>query len=461
MASWSLKRRVTYISIVLGFFAIILGWFLFVSFYEPATCFDGKQNGLEAGPDCGGECEFLCPFQVADPVVLFSRAFEITDGTYSAVAYIENPNFNIGNSMVPYTFKFYNENNVLILEQKGKTFISAGSISPIFEGPIFSEQKIARTVFEVNDNEEWKYVRGVSGSPFIIKNKQLLEADTRPRVEAIIENTTVTPYEDIEVVTVVYNALENAIATSRTFVETLPRKATAPVIFTWPEPFAKELEACTAPVDVALLIDVSGSMDDDNENPPQPLTDAKNAAIEFVKRLSDKDRTSVITFATRSTVFHDFIKDHERTSTTISSIVIPPIEESGTTNMGDAIKNAELLLDRSTTQDPTREQVIILLTDGIANEPEDPGGEPYALSFAKSAKSKGYTIYTIGIGEGVNAPFLRELATLETSSDNQYFFRAATSKDLSGIYANISDAICERGAAIIDIIPRLPDESAI
>ena len=456
MTSWSLKRRVTYISIVLGFLGIIAGWFLFVGLYQPSTCFDGKQNGLEAGPDCGGECEFLCPFQVAEPVVLFSRAFQVADGVYNAVAYVENPNFNIGNVSVPYTFKFYDKNNTLVDEETGRTFISAGQISPIFIGPLSSDHTISRTVFELNDNGRWKYVKSVTESPFVVRNKKLSNADTLPKVEAAVENTTVNEYKDVEVVTVVYNALENAIATSRTFIDTLPRKGSVPVTFTWPTPFAKELEACTVPVDAALLIDVSGSMNNDNDDPPQPLTDAKNAASDFVGRLSPNDRAGLITFATHSTLLQGFSNGHDETRAKIDAIGILPEEEEGSTNMGDAIHDASRILEADSAPRPNAKKVIVLLTDGIANEPEDPGGEPYALQFAGEAKSKGYTIYTIGIGEGVNAPFLREVATKEESIDDQYFFKAATSKDLADIYANISDAICERGPAIIDIIPRLP-----
>jgi len=458
MVSWSLKRRITYISIILALIAIIFGWFLFVGFYEPSTCFDGKQNGLEPGVDCGGECEFLCPFQVAEPVIIFSRAFEVANGIYSAVAYVENPNFNIGNKSIPYTFKFYDKNNNLISEKQGRTFIAAGQISPIFEGPIDMNGKLpARTVFDLNDNNKWKHVRGVSGSPFIVKNQVLSNPDTRPRVEAVIENVTVNEYQDIEVVTVIFNARKNAIATSRTFIDSIARKGTAPIVFTWPRPLAKELEACSIPVDVALLIDISGSMNDDGVDPPQPLTDAKNAASEFVGRLTESDRTSLITFATGATLLQNFEDEHANTQNIIEAIQIPLAEETGSTNMGEAILNAISVFKSDTTGKPDVERAIILLTDGIANEPEDPGGEPYALLHANRAKEAGYTMYTIGIGEGVNAPFLRELATPEEDLEDKYFFQAIESKDLSGIYANISDSLCERGAAIIDVIPRLPD----
>ena len=79
------------------------------------------------------------------------------------------------------------------------------------------------------------------------------------------------------------------------------------------------------------------------------------------------------------------------------------------------------------------------------------------MDFANKAKEAGYIIYTVGIGEGVNAPFLRELATTPEDYDQQFFYRAITSKELGGIYENISDALCERGPAIIDIIPRIED----
>ena len=61
-------------------------------------------------------------------------------------------------------------------------------------------------------------------------------------------------------------------------------------------------------------------------------------------------------------------------------------------------------------------------------------------------------MYTIGLGDKVNTLFLRDLA----STPKQYY-QAAKSRDLDGIYREISGDICEKGPAIIDVIPKSKD----
>lgn len=462
MLSWSLKRRVFYIAIILATFSILIGWFVFVISYEPPTYFDGKQNQDELGVDCGGSSPYLCSFQVTNPVILFSRSFEVTPGVYNSVAYVENPNFNIGSQSVNYTFKLLDENNQLIVERKGNTFIAAGRISPIFEGSVVTGEKVpVRTFFEFSEEPKWVRVDTDNKSKFLIKNKVLINEDTNPKISATIENTSVTELKDFEVVSVVFNAFGNAIATSRTFIDSLPKRSSIDVVFTWPTPFTKELEACIVPVDAILLLDTSGSMNDDGDDPPQPLTDAKNAAIDFVLRLTERDRTGLITFATNSSVKQKFTSQHNLTKFAIESIEILPEEETGSTNIGDSIKDAvdELKMQNKAIieQETKTRKVIILLTDGKANVPVDPGGEVYALEQARIAKENNLSIYTIGLGDKINFDFLKNIASIDKNGGTKQFFSASESKELSLIYSQISESICERGPAIIEIIPRLHD----
>jgi uncharacterized protein YegL len=214
------------------------------------------------------------------------------------------------------------------------------------------------------------------------------------------------------------------------------------------------LESCSIPVDVALLLDVSGSMNNDNIDPPQPLTDAKEAAKSFVIRLNEADKSSLISFATFANTDRMLNFDHTKTIKEIDNLAILPKEETGSTNIGDAISHAiDELIPVSRTEDGQAfRQVIVLLTDGIANAPKSPGGEEYALSESIRAKDRGYIIYTIGLGDKVNTSFLEEVASAKEQS-----YKAATSKDLNRIYRQVSDSICERGPASVEIIPRSLD----
>ncbi|MCH7597940.1 VWA domain-containing protein [Patescibacteria group bacterium] len=457
--SWSTKRRVIYISSAIFVLAILMGGFLFVSLYEPPTYFDGKQNQDELGIDCGGSSKYLCPFQVTDPVVLFVRAFEVVPGVYNTVAYIENANFNAGVRNFGYTFKLLDVNNAVIATRRGRSFLTPGSISPIFENTIETQGNIpVRTFFEFEGELKWSRIIPKEGNPLSVKSRVLKNADTLPRIDAVIENSSVFEIPDVEIIAVVFNALGNAIAASRTFVDFVPRRSTVNVVFTWPTPFSKELEACIAPVDVMLLIDTSGSMNDDGLDPPQPLTDAKAAAEDFVERLSSNDRSGLVTFATKSFVDQKLTSQHGATKAAISFLDIKPEEEVGFTNIGDALLKALDELDQSINriredgQSFPNRRVTVLLTDGLANAPEDPGGEPYAEEAAQKAQENGVNLFTIGLGDDVNTEFLARLA-----GSREQYYQAATSRDLDGIYRQISDAICERGPAVIEIIPRTTD----
>ena len=142
---------------------------------------------------------------------------------------------------------------------------------------------------------------------------------------------------------------------------------------------------------------------------------------------------------------------HDTSRVRILSLAIPPEEESGSTNVGEAILLADAEFSSPRHNGDAR-KIAVLLTDGRANTPVDPGGEPYALEQAGSAKAHDVIFYTIGLGDKVNQDFLRNLA----GSNDRAFF-AASRTELNQIYREISADLCERGAAVIDIIPKTQD----
>jgi len=449
MLSWAMKRRTLYLGGLVLTLLIIISIPAFFLFYKQPTCSDGEHNGDEAGVDCGGSCALFCPFQVIEPSIIWSRAFEIKDGVYSAVAYVENPNTNAATEEVNYNFELYDNKNILIAERKGRTFLPQGTIIPIFEGGItVGDRMPARTFFDFISVPRWYRVEN-EVNPLRISDKSLTGENTSPRVSARLSNTSVRDVSDIEVVATIFNALGNAIASSRTIVDTLQKNESIDLVFTWPKPLTKELEACTIPVDVVLLLDVSGSMNDDNADPPQPLTNAKDAAEDFIKRLSEIDRSGIVSFASTARLEQNLAFNHENSISAISSLNILPSEETGSTNMGDALKIAGGVFSPRVEMEGDYREVVVLLTDGKANAPKDPGGEEYALDQVSILKNRGFSLYTIGLGDKVNREFLSSVASV-----GQQFYEAATSRDLSRIYSQISDAICERGPAVIEVIPR-------
>lgn len=449
--SWSGRRRFGYATGVIVFLLLVAGVPLFLYVYDAPTCFDNEHNGSELGVDCGGSCQLLCEFQADDPTILWSRSFEVTPNNYSAVAYVENPNPKAAVDEIGYTFRLFDADNILIVERAGTTFLLPGRITPIFEADLFVGNRVpVRTFFEFNEDPQW-LVAEDNLSLLSVRDRVLSNPETSPRLDATLENTSVEEFKDVEVVAVVFGTDGNAVATSKTFFELIEKRMIQDLVFTWPAPFPKRVEACTAPADVMLLLDVSGSMNDDGDDPPQPLTDAKRAAAAFVNRLDVLDKSGFVTFATEGELQSALTLQHGNTREEVLEIEIDPEEERGFTNMGSAISKADVELS-SVRHNADARKIAVLLTDGKANAPEDPGGEAFALQEATLAKSKDVIFYTIGLGEDINQEFLQELA-----GSSERSFLAPTSKDLDGIYREISADICERGPAVIDIIPKTKD----
>jgi hypothetical protein len=115
MSTWGRKRQAIIISYIILVLVIIAAFIYFFMIYSPPSCFDGKQNGLEEGIDCGGSCTRVCSFSATDPNILWVRSFEVGPGVYNMAAFLENPNFDIGTT-INYALRGFNEENVLVAE---------------------------------------------------------------------------------------------------------------------------------------------------------------------------------------------------------------------------------------------------------------------------------------------------------------------------------------------------------
>ncbi|MFQ5661902.1 MAG: hypothetical protein ACE5F2_01460 [Candidatus Paceibacteria bacterium] len=195
------------------------------------------MNGDERGIDCGGSCENLCLAQISDPVLLWSRAFKVSEGNYNAVAYIENPNFSAGVSRISYIFKLFDEENLLVAERKGRTFISPNGITPIFEGAIRTGERIpSRAFFEFSGAPQWAELTDERSS-LSVSDIVLSDENSSPRVDALLSNDSIEDILDIEAVAVLFGADDNAIAVSSTFINRLSDRTSQNIVFTWPNKF--------------------------------------------------------------------------------------------------------------------------------------------------------------------------------------------------------------------------------
>jgi hypothetical protein len=450
---WATKRKLQYFGIIVAAILLFVVTPFYFFIYEAPTCFDGYKNGDETGVDCGGACQLLCSAQISEPISRWDpRIFAVSPGVYSVIAYLENQNITGEALNAPYVFKLYDKEGVLVAERRGVTFIPSGATFAVFESDIVSKERApVRATFSFEGNLVW--TRNVLPKPAIsVVNKALTKAETTPRVDALVTNNSLDRVQNIELIAIISDGSGNAIGSSRTFIETLEGGETHPIVFTWPQPFITRSDVCSLPVDVATVIDRSGSMKFLGDNPPQPLTDVKNAAVYFVHQLGPNDQASIITFANNATVEAGLSSNIDSISRNIDSI---SIRDDGTqnTNFASGIEAATLELFSPRSR-PDAGKVIVALTDGVATHPQkagDPGyPEQVALQMANQAKSQGVSLFTIGLGKDLNIPFLESVA-----SSSAEFFLAPNAKDLSGIYKQIATKICNRKPATIEIIHRI------
>jgi len=238
--SWSQRRQV---SIFFGVVAVISVPFIIVALIlflrvEP-TCFDGVQNGDETGLDCGGTCVLVCENEAVDPVVLWSRYFDVGEGYYNVVAYIENSNPTSGAQRVPYEFTFF-ENDVELESRSGYVDIPPKSFVPIMEGNLSTGERLpTRLAFELGDHV-WEK-QEIPKPPFFISGEKVIQEGNNPRIGAQISNTTPRPIGDITAIVLVYGEFNNLMAFSSTYIENIEAQDEKSIVFTWNTPFPEEV----------------------------------------------------------------------------------------------------------------------------------------------------------------------------------------------------------------------------
>jgi hypothetical protein len=237
--SWAARRKFLYISGIFLFFLIVIGGPIAYKIATiPATCHDGKQNQGETSPDRGGPCLLLDDRYMQPHAILWARAFPVHDGSYNAVAYVENPNPDAGVLSANYKFSLYDTGNVLIAERTGTTYIMPGGITPVFTAAIDTGNRIvAHTYFALTDTAlTWERVSNPA-SVISVTGKLVTNADTVPQLSATAENTSVADLKDVSFVGVVFDTGGNAINASATELPKVAGDARVQIGFTWPEPF--------------------------------------------------------------------------------------------------------------------------------------------------------------------------------------------------------------------------------
>lgn len=237
MSEWAQRKKMYYSVGTALFLLVLFGVPAYLIFQEDPTCFDGVQNQGETAPDKGGPCLLVDESTLAPISVLWARTFQIREGGYNVVAYVDNPNQSAGAVDVPYQFKLYDEKNVLITERFGKTPIVPGKVFPVFEGGIVTANRTpVRAFFTFLASPVWQRMDN-SALGIVVRNEILKNESTSPRLEVEVQNTNVTERRNIVVIGTLFDNAGNAFASSRTYIEKLGAGERTQAVFTWPFAF--------------------------------------------------------------------------------------------------------------------------------------------------------------------------------------------------------------------------------
>jgi Ca-activated chloride channel homolog len=144
-------------------------------------------------------------------------------------------------------------------------------------------------------------------------------------------------------------------------------------------------------VDVALAIDLSGSMRAEDLKPSR-IEAAKATLKEFVNGFN-QGRMALVAFAGRSFTQCPLTSDGEILTGLLDQLDVGSVQLDGTA-IGDAIINCINKFKESSAS-----RVIVLLTDG-----ENNSGSVDPITAARAAAERGIKIYAIGIGTPEGAP---------------------------------------------------------
>ncbi len=234
MASWSKQRKSLYAGIV-GVVAIaVIAVPAFLYLYHPPTCSDGVKNGGEQGVDCGGSCSRLCQSSFLPPDAAWTRFEEVAPGLYNEAAYIVNPNTEGEAKNVPYHIALYDDQGILITDQRGIVTIPPHRNALAFQGAVSVGKRVpAKALFEFTAAPDW-HKRIDPLSKLVISDKSYTEDESGSYLSVNLLNKSVQPIENVSAYAVLYDKDGNALGFSKTSIDEIGPDETEVAPFTWP-----------------------------------------------------------------------------------------------------------------------------------------------------------------------------------------------------------------------------------
>ncbi len=175
---------------------------------------------------------------------------------------------------------------------------------------------------------------------------------------------------------------------------------------------------------VVLVVDVSGSMNDDEK-----IIHAREGAAQLVAMLGDEDLYSLLTFNNRST----WVQNRVPMNATTRPGAVAQVQglfAGGGTALHDAVSEACTAL--MSTPEPERISAVVVLSDG-ADTDSRTGLNELLAQIRGTSERPSPRVFTIGYGKGFKADVLKAIAEA-----TQGKFYVGTQRDIIAVFKDIS-----------------------
>lgn len=193
------------------------------------------------------------------------------------------------------------------------------------------------------------------------------------------------------------------------------------------------------PLDIVLVLDSSSSMLQTTGGRQTKLDAARLAAQAFIDASTLgplRDRVALVGFNREAAILTALSDDKAALAAGLATL-----QSHEGTRIDLGLQAAVTALGQTTR--PEAKPVVILLTDGIQNNPDKPGNAD-VLTAAAAVKARGALVYSIGLGQEIDADLLRTVASSPAG-----YYPSPTAEQLADIYRQISEQLpCDLRGAI-------------
>lgn len=232
---WQTRRKSIYALVIIVLFFASGVYFLKDIIFPTPTCFDKKQNGYEAGVDCGEVCGMRCSSEVQPLSVLWTRVLKTATSTYDIVGMVSNKNINHAAHSVSYTFTLYDKKGLELKKLKGITVTPISSDFPIIKESIILQEEPETAILGLEDGPHYS-VDEKPTSPTLSVSDERYEPGQNPRVYATIQNRKRRTIRNLPVKVILFDENNNAYAVGETIIPELQKEESKVISVTWQNP---------------------------------------------------------------------------------------------------------------------------------------------------------------------------------------------------------------------------------